>query len=291
MIRHPVLLAITRSLLLFNTVNLVYNYILCLNTSPGYADSDNRNDIENKIALVDFENKNGLLEECIGSELSFEDGYKATSKIWNTPISTKKSEEFTVSFTKNQDCDSSFENYNGNLEIQYCTKCGAFKYPRTHHCSICNRCILNMDHHCPWIGQCVGLYNRKYFILFLTWSFLSCLLISTLTIPMLLRIISSISGIKGNEDLIFYDNITTQGLLFTAVLSISFAFGTGALFSFHIYLLVTNQSTIEYHRNTFFRKNNNGEQWINEFDRGLSNNIIEVMGTNKFPFIIFPCFN
>ena len=27
-----------------------------------------------------------------------------------------------------------------------------------------------MDHHCPWTGGCVGLYNHKYFILFLFYA-------------------------------------------------------------------------------------------------------------------------
>jgi palmitoyltransferase len=26
--------------------------------------------------------------------------------------------------------------------------CHVFKPDRCHHCSICNRCVLNMDHHC-----------------------------------------------------------------------------------------------------------------------------------------------
>jgi len=30
-----------------------------------------------------------------------------------------------------------------------CPKCGETKPERTHHCRVCNRCILKYDHHCP----------------------------------------------------------------------------------------------------------------------------------------------
>lgn len=51
-------------------------------------------------------------------------------------------------------------------QFDYCLKCDEVKPPRTHHCSICNRCILKMDHHCPFIGNCIGLGNQKAFWLF-----------------------------------------------------------------------------------------------------------------------------
>jgi len=31
---------------------------------------------------------------------------------------------------------------------RYCLMCHVFKPERCHHCSVCNRCVLNMDHHC-----------------------------------------------------------------------------------------------------------------------------------------------
>ncbi|PKU28604.1 hypothetical protein llap_21093 [Limosa lapponica baueri] len=59
--------------------------------------------------------------------------------------------------------------------VSICRKCIAPKPARTHHCSICNRCVLKMDHHCPWLNNCVGHYNHRYFFSFCLFMTMGCI--------------------------------------------------------------------------------------------------------------------
>uniref|UniRef100_A0A8C5PRS2 Palmitoyltransferase n=1 Tax=Leptobrachium leishanense TaxID=445787 RepID=A0A8C5PRS2_9ANUR len=49
----------------------------------------------------------------------------------------------------------------------FCTSCLVKKPLRAMHCHTCNSCVARYDQHCIWIGQCIGVGNHCYFLLFL----------------------------------------------------------------------------------------------------------------------------
>ena len=60
-------------------------------------------------------------------------------------------------------------------ERRYCKWCLKYKPERCHYCRVCNLCFLRMDHHCPWVYDCIGFGNHKYFVLLLIYAELNLL--------------------------------------------------------------------------------------------------------------------
>lgn len=60
------------------------------------------------------------------------------------------------------------------INLKWCYTCRIWRPPRAAHCSECNVCVERLDHHCPWMGQCIGRRNYRFFLGYITSTCLLC---------------------------------------------------------------------------------------------------------------------
>ena len=130
-------------------------------------------------------------------------------------------------------------------EWDYCKRCESIKPDRAHHCTVCNRCVLRMDHHCPWMANCVGHYNYKYFVLFILYMTLSCIYVTTVTgLP------TEYGGLPSRLTVPY---IGRGAVEFSMIICCSIAVAVGGMLLWHLFLIATQQTTIEFYQNSVMR--------------------------------------
>uniref|UniRef100_A0AAX7VHU3 Palmitoyltransferase n=1 Tax=Astatotilapia calliptera TaxID=8154 RepID=A0AAX7VHU3_ASTCA len=138
--------------------------------------------------------------------------------------------------------------------IRFCDRCQVLKPDRCHHCSVCEMCVLKMDHHCPWVNNCVGFSNYKFFLLFLAYSMMYCIFIAATVFQYFLK---------------FWE-VTFCHSLFSG-------FYLMFLFGYHCWLVAKNRSTLEAFSAPVFA---NGPD-KNGFNVGTRRNLEQVFGENR----------
>ena len=156
---------------------------------------------------------------------------------------------------------------------RYCLLCQVFKPERTHHCSICNLCILNMDHHCPWVDNCIGFYNKKFFIQLLCYFLLISLGLCITYLPYSIDIIKLIYKIYKKEILDKTIENKYYFYLINNILLIGFSIIDFNFLRFHIKLIKSNLTTIETLDNELMQNK--------KYDMGLEINFKQIFGENK----------
>uniref|UniRef100_A0A8B9EMR3 Palmitoyltransferase n=1 Tax=Anser cygnoides TaxID=8845 RepID=A0A8B9EMR3_ANSCY len=135
--------------------------------------------------------------------------------------------------------------------VSICRKCIAPKPARTHHCSICNRCVLKMDHHCPWLNNCVGHYNHRYFFSFCLFMTMGCIYCSISGWDMFRDAYAAIETYYQTPPptFSFRQRAFHKSVVYLWVLCSSVALALGALTLWHAALITRGETSIERHIN------------------------------------------
>ncbi|XP_012720722.2 probable palmitoyltransferase ZDHHC12 [Fundulus heteroclitus] len=146
--------------------------------------------------------------------------------------------------------------------LRRCGFCLLQQPMRAKHCQTCKRCVRRFDHHCPWMENCVGERNHRWFVVYL--------LVQLLVLLWALRIaLSGVSPAAAWEPW-----LRANGLLLAALALVGVFSGVVLLLlGCHLYLVSTNCTTWEFmsrHRISYL-KNCGDEE--NPFDRGLFCNL------------------
>ncbi|CAM9310174.1 unnamed protein product, partial [Hapterophycus canaliculatus] len=157
----------------------------------------------------------------------------------------------------------------GSVSRPACYTCAIERPLRSRHCRNCRRCVRAFDHHCPFVGNCVGAANYRWFFCYVVFLVLSASTYAAMCVDWLWHLGFSVAVVATAAYAVFFD-----------------CFGV-ILFVYHAQLIRQNLTTSEHHalRNVdYLKAPNQSGQYSNPFDQGLlANFVARLSGTHDVP--------